>query len=138
MERFFEATPVCVVWKLAVQFTGRSTRKHFTDTPAVQFCRVGITNMTQQWSHYLPETARPQPSHKSAGGPREMPEVLAVPFSANRRSVKMRDLCTASCTRKPSSALSLPVKFYLYPTNMACPPGVLPQFLHLSQLTSLC
>ena len=40
---FFGANPICVIKKSAVQFTGqqavaaRSTCKHFTDTPAVQF-----------------------------------------------------------------------------------------------------
>jgi hypothetical protein len=42
--------------------------KHFTDIPAVQFCRVRIANTNQQWWHYLAETARPQPWHKSTGG----------------------------------------------------------------------
>jgi hypothetical protein len=54
LERFFGATPVCVVWKSAVQLTGqqaaaaRSTRKHFMATPAVWFSRVRIANRSQQ------------------------------------------------------------------------------------------
>jgi hypothetical protein len=33
-----------------------STCKHFTDTSAVQFGRVGIANMNQEWYHYLGES----------------------------------------------------------------------------------
>jgi hypothetical protein len=43
LERFFGATPICVVWKSAVQFTvAPSLFKHFMATPAVQFSRVGL------------------------------------------------------------------------------------------------
>jgi len=44
------------------------TRKHLMDTPAVQFGRVWIANMSQQWWHYLVETARPRPSSISKPG----------------------------------------------------------------------
>jgi hypothetical protein len=47
-----------------------STRKHFMDTPAVQFGRVTIANMNQQCWYYLAETARSQPRLKAAGGTR--------------------------------------------------------------------
>lgn len=59
LESFFGATSIYVVWKLAIQFTGWqamaawSTRKHFMDTPAVQFGRVGIASINQQQWHYL-------------------------------------------------------------------------------------
>jgi hypothetical protein len=50
LERFFGATHICVVYKSAVQFTSLqaaatpSTRKHFTDTSAVQFDRVRFSS----------------------------------------------------------------------------------------------
>jgi hypothetical protein len=43
------------------------THKHFMDTPAVHFSRVGIANTDQQWWHDLVETVRPQPWLKSVG-----------------------------------------------------------------------
>ena len=79
LERFFGATPVCVVWKSTVQIIDEqaaaaaaapSTSKHLTDTPAVRFGRVGIANTIQHRWHYLAETARLQPRHKTAGGTR--------------------------------------------------------------------
>jgi hypothetical protein len=48
LERIFGATPICVVWKSTVQFTGQqvvaasSTHKHLMDTPIVQFGRVQL------------------------------------------------------------------------------------------------
>jgi hypothetical protein len=50
-ERFFGETPICVVWTSVAQFTGyqeaaaRSTCKHFIDTPAVRFSRVGLATV---------------------------------------------------------------------------------------------
>ena len=53
LERFFGATPVCnhveigsSVHRSAV--AAQFTRKHFVDTPALQFGRVGIANTNQQ------------------------------------------------------------------------------------------
>ena len=43
-----------------------STRKHVTDTAAVQFSRVGIINANEQQWHYLAATVRGQ--SESAGG----------------------------------------------------------------------
>jgi hypothetical protein len=45
----------------------RSTHKHFTGRPAVQFGRAGIANTNQQQWHDLAETVRPWPRLKSAG-----------------------------------------------------------------------
>jgi hypothetical protein len=51
LERFFGATPICVVWESAVQVTAQqamaagSTRKHLMDTPAVQFGRAGLARV---------------------------------------------------------------------------------------------
>ena len=46
----------------------QSTHKHFMDISAVKLGGVQIANMNQQQWHYLAETARPQPQHKSARG----------------------------------------------------------------------
>lgn len=51
LEMVFGTTRICVVWKLTVHrstATTGSTHKCFTDTPAVQFNRVEITNTNQQ------------------------------------------------------------------------------------------
>jgi hypothetical protein len=51
LERSFGATPVWVVWKSAVQFTGQQRQfdplanTSHTDTPAVQFGIVGLTTV---------------------------------------------------------------------------------------------
>jgi hypothetical protein len=102
------------VHRLAV--AAQSTHKHFTDTSAVQFGRVGIANRNRQWWHYLAETAKPQspPQLKSTGGTR-----------ANRNTRKSSQLCfsqrredqlryktnkhyTASSINMPSSAIHCP------------------------------
>jgi hypothetical protein len=68
LERFFGATPFCVVWKTAVQFTGRQQQLDpLANTSQIHHLgRVRIANMNQQRWHYLAETARLW--HKSAGG----------------------------------------------------------------------
>jgi hypothetical protein len=51
-ERLPGATPICVIWKSAVQFPdlqGQLDQLENTDTSIVQFSRVSITNMNQQW-----------------------------------------------------------------------------------------
>jgi hypothetical protein len=51
LERFFGATPTCVVWKSAVQFEGRqavaaqSTHRHFTGKLVVQFGKVRLATV---------------------------------------------------------------------------------------------
>jgi hypothetical protein len=63
LERFFVATPVCVVWKSAVQFTGQQRQLH------------PLTSKHELAA--VAEIARPQPQHKSAGG---------TPRNARKRS----------------------------------------------------
>jgi hypothetical protein len=71
LERFFGATPVCVVWNWTVQLTGLQRQLDpLTNTSQIQFGRVRIANKNQQRWHNLAETARPRPQHKSAGGTR--------------------------------------------------------------------
>ena len=50
LERFFEATPFCIVKKSAVHVSvaAQCTYEHFTNIPAVQFGRVRIANTNQQ------------------------------------------------------------------------------------------
>jgi hypothetical protein len=63
-----------IVRKSAVQFIGQQQQLDqlaytFTDTPAVQFCRVGIANTNQQQWHYLAEAAWSQLNwQESVGG----------------------------------------------------------------------
>jgi len=65
-----------------------STCKHFMDSPAVQFSRVGIGNRNQQQWPYLAETTRPQPQLESAGGTQKNTRSSHLCLSANWRSVK--------------------------------------------------
>ena len=126
MERFFGDIPICVVWKSAVQFTGyragaaQSTRKHFTDTPAVHFGRVQLATVVTQPSR--------QPglslSSSQQEGPTGTPgEVLSC---ASLRETHKH--CTASCTSKLSSfsvtpslcgVLFIPSKHHIYSTGFA-------------------
>jgi hypothetical protein len=58
---------ICIsVHRLAVAY--KSSSKHFSDTPAIQFDKVRIANMYQQQWYDLAETAMFQPWLKSAGG----------------------------------------------------------------------
>ena len=50
----------------------RSTGKHFTDTSAAEFGRVGITNTNQQWWHYLAKAASLSLSPSQQEGPGEV------------------------------------------------------------------
>ena len=123
--------------------TAQSTQKHFTDTPAVQFSRIWISNMNQQRWHYLAETARPQPWLKSAGGTnknaRRSSQLCLSQASKDQRRNETHKHCTASCTSKPSSAsVTVHRVLFIPPPNITCPPCVLPQHVCLSQLTSLC
>ena len=88
LKEVFGVTPLCIVRKSAVEFTGQQQQfdplinKHFVDAPAVQSGRVGIANRNQRWWHCLAERARPQPRHESAGGAWEKRQ-------EKRRSAKM-------------------------------------------------
>jgi hypothetical protein len=57
LERFFGATPVSVVWKSAVQFTGQQWQLEplakTSKTSAIQLGRVEIANRNQQRWHHL-------------------------------------------------------------------------------------
>ena len=88
-----------------------STRKHFTDTPAVQFSRVRIANTNQQQWHYLAETARPQPWLESAGGTNR--NTRSSQLCLSQRRCKTNKHCTASSISKPSSA-SITVHRFLF------------------------
>jgi hypothetical protein len=63
-----------------------SIHKLFMDTSIVQFNRIGIANTNHQQWHYLAETARPQPQHKSAGG-------------TNRNARRSSQLCLSQGSR---------------------------------------
>jgi hypothetical protein len=85
----------------------RSTHKHFTDTPAVQFSRVRRANTNQQQWHYLAETARPQPQLESASGTNRntrSSQLCLSQGSKDQGRPETHKCCTASCTNKPNSA----------------------------------
>jgi hypothetical protein len=84
-----------------------STHKHFTDTPAVQFSRVGIASTNQQQWHGLTETARSRPWHKSAGGTQRDTRSFQLHLSQRseyQQRHKTHKRCTASSISKPSLA----------------------------------
>ena len=90
----------------------QSTHKHLTDTSMVQFDNVGIANTNQQQWHYLPETTRPQPWPKSAGGTlRDTRRSFQLCLSQGR--FETYKYCTASSVSKPSSA-SITVHWVLF------------------------
>ena len=101
----------------------RSTHKHFMDTPAVQFGRVRIANMNQQWWHYLAETARPQPQLESAGGTnrntRRSSQLCLSQGSKDQQRLETNKHCTASCTSKPSS-VSVTLWSPIYTLQTSC------------------
>jgi hypothetical protein len=105
----------------------RSTCQHFTDTPAVQFCRVGIANRNEQRWHYLAESARPQPWHKSAaGGTRRLARSSRLCLS-QRREDQQRFKTNKHCHswlswlyKQAQLSLSQSVQSYLYPPNITC------------------
>jgi len=74
--------------------------KYFTDTPVVQFGRVGIANR-KQWWHELVGTARPQPllSRREVEGHQEK----FSQGSKDKQRLKTHKHCIASCTSKPNS-----------------------------------
>jgi hypothetical protein len=81
-ERFFGATPVCVVRKSAVQFPGQQWQLDpLTDTSrisAVQFGRVGIATVAIRPSRDSQASASAQVSKRDQGGTPE--NLSAVPL----------------------------------------------------------
>lgn len=110
LERVFGATPVCVVWKSIVQFTGLqaavapSTLKHLMDTPAVQLGRIGLATAVTWPSKDSQASASTQISRRDLEGHQE--NFSAVPLSGKERH-KTHTHCTASGTSRPSSVLLL-------------------------------
>jgi hypothetical protein len=94
LERFFGATPICVVWKSAVQFTGQQQQldplAYFTDTSAVQFSRVGLATAVTQPSRDSQASASARVSRRDQRRPLE--KFSAVLLSGKQRSSKTEDL----------------------------------------------
>ena len=108
LERFFGAMGSSVHRLTAA---ASSTRKHLTDTPAVQFGRV----MNQQWWHCVAKTVGFSLSRSQQGRPAGTPgEVLGCAFLKEAKisedpqewiHIGETYKCyIASCTSKPSSA----------------------------------
>jgi hypothetical protein len=94
LERFFGATPVCVVRKSVDLLTGQQRQlkplANSSRIPAVQCRRVRIANRNQQRWYYLVETTRPPTQQVSRKDPKECQEKFsAVPLSTKGRSAKM-------------------------------------------------
>jgi hypothetical protein len=104
LERFFGATPVCVVWKSAVQFTGQQRQLDPpTNISQIHQQSSSVESGEQTWisrQHYLAETARPQPRLTSAGGNRK---------NSRRSSAKTQDQQAVNYASKPNLASLLTV-----------------------------
>lgn len=140
----FGAYSGCVIWKSAVQYTGYqaagSTCKYFTSKPAVQFGRVVLANMNQQWSQYLADTAKPHPWNNATGGTwREAMRHSGLCLSQESKvqgRLEAHDHYTAGCINQPSSVSVIVLRVLFIPPCITCPPPS--QNMHLSQLTSVC
>ena len=83
-----------------------------TNTAAYQYGRVRIANMNQQSQHYLAETARLQPQHKSAGGTqRDARRSFRLCLSFHE--VKISEALQANQAQSPA----LSVESYFYPSK---------------------
>jgi hypothetical protein len=99
---FLEATPISVVWKSAVQFTGQQRQldphANTTETLAVQLSRAAIVNTNQQQWHYLTDSQ----ASGSAQVSRPMGMCLSKQIKDHRRH-KTKKSCSASSVSKRSS-----------------------------------
>jgi hypothetical protein len=119
----------------------RSTCKHFMNILAVQLGRVGISNKNPQQWHYLTETARPQPQHESAERTRRNTRRSSLLCLSKQSKDQWRlETHKRGTTSSVSNLVQLPslsIESYLYPTNIPCPPWVLPQLTSVCQSTQV-
>ena len=101
------------------------------DTPAVQFCRVGLTNTNQQWWHDRAETARPQHRFKAAGGIRRDTRRSSLLCLSQGREDQCRLTSIAQLAVTASQAQSLLLRGVLFiPSTHHVFSQVLPQHVH--------
>jgi hypothetical protein len=115
LERFFGATPICVVWKSIVQFTGQQTQLHlFPNTSQIY---------RQSSRHYLAKTTRSQPQHKSAGATRRNARrnyfCLSQQIKDQSRCETQKH-CTVSSISKLSSASVIVTQVLFIPFKHQC------------------
>lgn len=98
----------------------QSTRKHFRNTPAVQFSHVGIANGNQQRWHEPAETARPllnqQESAEGTGPAGVSGEVLCL-ASLNQVKISKKKLAKQVSPNPghcPLSPIYIPSKHHIY------------------------
>ena len=129
----FFAILVCVVWKLAAQFTGELQLDPLAKPSWIRQQSSSVESSQHQQWHNLAGTAKPLPLHKSAGGARRSSQLCLSQQSKDQQSLKTNKHCTGSSIGKPGSASSTvcQVLFILSPI-ITCPPWVLPQ--HMSDL----
>ena len=114
--------------------TACSTCQYFMDTPAVQFCRVGIAN-THHQQHYLTFSQASlslSTSQQEAPGPTGMPRKVhsCVSLSEAKIGEDTRPTSVVQLALQASQAhlLSLIMEFFLYSLQTSC-------FLHRSCLS---
>ena len=118
-----------------------STPKHFRDTAAVQFDKVRITNMYQQWLHYRAETCWLSLGSSQQEGPAGMPGgVLSCgsKWIGDQWRLENNMSCTSSSISKPTSdSITVhPGLFNTLQTSYVFPGSCLMRHEHLSQLRS--
>ena len=81
-----------------------------------QQCGLEVGRQTQinRGYHYLAETVRPQPPHKSAGGTRRKPGEFLSCASLSEAKISKDERPTKHCTASNASSLSLSVGSYLH------------------------
>jgi hypothetical protein len=126
LERFFGATPVCVVWKLAVQFTGQQWQLNLlTNTSQIHWQSSSVDRLATTVSG-ASETVRPQPWLESAGmtnrNTKRSSHLCLCHESKDQRRLQTHKFCITNCISKPSSISCHSVQSYLYPPNITCTP----------------
>jgi hypothetical protein len=106
-KRLFGTTPVYIVSLQVSSGSSIHAQTLHRYTQAVQFNRVGITSVNQQWWHDLAETARPRPQHKSAGGTPKGSQLYLSQWSKHQQRWETKKCCIASCTSNPNSASAI-------------------------------
>jgi hypothetical protein len=121
----------------SLEIAVQSTSKHFTNTPAVQFSRVRLAIVLTKPSKDIQATASAQVTKRNQEGSQENSWLCLFQSIKNPWRFKTHKPYTASTKSKPSSA-SVTVHWVLVTLSKHHVfSRVLPQHMHLPQLTSL-
>jgi hypothetical protein len=105
----------------------RSTRKHFTDTPAVQVSRVRLATAVAWPSRDSQASALAWVSRRDQEEHQEKFWLCLSQPSIDQQRLVTNKCCTASSISKPSSTpVTVSWVLFILPLNITCPPQVLP------------